>query len=150
MARNTLVAWEHKMEEWWVFASYIQIQNVCIPIHNTSPGHAVCSFWILAQWNTARLPITSYDARTKRKLSQQETSALCSLHRIILKGVKTMWMPSFIFQTTKLHFEPNDNELKWLFHLGTGKMLRICITKSILLSLSNICSFFYCKKRTLF
>lgn len=59
--------------------------------------------------------MTSYDANTKMMLSQQETLALCSLPGIILKGVKTMWMPSFISQTTKLHFDLNDNKLKLLF-----------------------------------
>lgn len=54
--------------------------------------------------------MTSYDAKTKMILSQQEILALCLFHAFILKGVKTIWMPSCIFQTTKLHFDLNDNE----------------------------------------
>jgi len=47
-------------------------------------------------------------------LSQQES--LQYVHRVIVKARKTIWMPSFIFQTTELHFEHNGNELKLLFH----------------------------------
>lgn len=52
--------------------------------------------------------MTSYDAKTEMMLSQQETLALCSLHGFILTGVKSMWMPSYVFHTTKLHFDLNE------------------------------------------